>query len=482
MNVLVLGATGYVGGNLVPRLIERGHSVRCLVRDRRKLAGKPWLDSVEILEGDVLLPESVGECMNDIHAVYYLIHSMAAGDRDFEELDRRAAWNVSQAASKAGVRRVVYLGGLGVRESERSPHLRSRHEVGDILREGSVPVTEFRAAVIVGPGSVSFEMIHYLVNRLPIMICPRWVYTRTQPIAIADVLRYLAECLEHEESVGRVLDIGGPQIITYQDMMLALAEVLGLRRWLIRVPVLTPRLSSYWVNLVTPIKASIARALVEGLRSETVCENSDAEAMFAVEPMLFKDALRQAVARYGIPRHENDESGSVGSDVKPNAEASQILSDRREIDVKASASSAYGVISSVGGNNGWYFADWLWRLRGLIDRLLGGPGIRRGRKHPVRMGQGDTIDFWRAVLVTEGSYILLKAEMKVWGQAWLEFEIEEKDSSSCLIRQTAMYYPKGVVGLAYWYAVYPIHAVVFRGLIKAIGRRVEAATGGMQGT
>jgi uncharacterized protein YbjT (DUF2867 family) len=406
--------------------------------------------------------------MNDIGVVFYLIHSMGADERDFASLDRQAAQNVSREASRAKVARIIYLGGLGKKESEKSPHLRSRHEVGEVLREGSVAVTEFRAAVIVGRGSVSFEMIHYLVNRLPIMICPRWVYTRTQPIAVADVLRYLEECLERPETASRIIDIGGPDVMTYQDMMLTLAEVLRLRRWLIRVPVLTPRLSSYWVDLVTPIKASIARPLVEGLRSETVCENRDALDTFSFHPMRLDDAVRQAMRGYGVGE-------KCVPNERPVAGASQMLIDHRDANVDAPAGTVYQVISSIGGDNGWYYANWLWKLRGFIDRLLGGPGLRRGRRHPTHIEPGETLDFWRVVEAEEDSSLMLRAEMKVRGQAWLEFQVKPEGDKTCRLVQTAIFYPRGLIGLAYWYFVYPIHAVVFRGLIRAIVQRSKQA-------
>ena len=471
MNILVLGATGYVGGLLVPGLVDRGHNVRCLVRDRSKVADKSWANHVEISQGDVLKPETLADSMIDIDVVYYLIHSMGAAEKDFESLDRKAATNVSREAAKAEVSRTIYLGGLGRRESETSPHLRSRHEVGEVLREGSVPVTEFRAAVVVGIGSISFEMIHYLVNRLPVMICPRWVYTRTQPIAINDVLRYLTECLDLPETADRILDIGGPEIITYQDMMLILAKVLGLKRLLIRVPVLTPRLSSYWVNLVTPIRASIARPLVEGLRSETVCENHDALDIFGFQPITFKDAVRQAMRGYGISDVDKEADDTGFSYERPNMSASQMLRDHRETNVDAPAETVYRTIASIGGDNGWYYADWLWKLRGFIDRLLGGPGLRRGRAHPTHIEKGQTLDFWRVIEAEEGKCLMLKAEMKVWGQAWLEFWVREDGDIACRVEQTAIYYPKGVVGWAYWYCVYPIHAIIFKGLVRAIARR-----------
>ncbi|MBD3256787.1 DUF2867 domain-containing protein [candidate division GN15 bacterium] len=468
-SVLVIGATGYVGGRLVPRLLQRGHTVRCLARDSRKLSGKAWADSVEAVVGDVLKPDTLSETFKDIDYVYYLVHSMGSG-ADFAEADRRAARNVVAAAERVGVQRIIYLGGLGKRESGQSAHLRSRHETGDTLREGSVPVTEFRAAVIVGSGSVSFEMIHHLVNRLPVMICPRWVYTRTQPIGIADVLRYLVTSIEVPESTGRTFDIGGPEVLTYGQMMKVTAEVLGLRRFLIPVPVLTPRLSSYWVNLVTPVQGHIARPLIEGLRHETICENDNALKVFDIRPIAFPEAVRRAVARVRDHRVETFWTDASSVETAP-VDPSHLRLDERSMEVAASADEVFSVITTIGGDNGWYYGDWLWQIRGFIDQQLGGVGLRRGRRHPSHLAVGDALDFWRVEEYVAGQKLLLRAEMRVWGQAWLEFAVEPIGDKRCRLTQTARYYPKGLFGLVYWYSIYPIHAMVFRGMIRAVARR-----------
>jgi len=475
MNILILGSTGYVGGRLVPRLADQGYHLRCLVRDRGKADDRAWPPGVEIIEGDVLEPASLEKAMQDIEVIYYLIHSMAAGEERFENLDRTAAANVAKAASAAGVKRIIYLGGLGKRDTDQSPHLRSRHEVGNILREGPVPVTEFRAAVIVGSGSISFEMIHHLVNRLPVMICPRWVYTLTQPIAIADVLRYLVACPEYPESAGQILDIGGPKVLSYRDMMLMVARVLGLRRWLIRVPVLTPRLSSYWVNLVTPIPAHIARALIEGLRYETVCENDRAREIFDFDPISLAEAIERAVSLRREHRTETTWTDAASISAEPDHLDSHLFRDRRRLLIKAPAETVYGVIRAIGGENGWYYANWLWSLRGFIDKQLGGVGLRRGRRHPEDIKTGDALDFWRVMAVVPGERLLLRAEMKVWGQAWLELKVEQKGNDGTLLTQTASYYPRGLIGHIYWYTIYPIHTLVFRGLVRAIADRAEMA-------
>ena len=473
LTILVLGATGYIGGRLVPLLKERGHRVRCLVRDRKKAAGPGWED-VQLVEGDVLKPETLRGAFDEIDVVYYLVHSMTAGEKSFEERDRAAAQNVAQACARTGVARIVYLGGLGKRGESQSPHLRSRHEVGDILRSGSVPVTEFRAAVVVGSGSASFEMMHHLVNRLPLMICPRWVMIRTQPIAVADVLRYLVECVDRPETSGRVLDIGGPQMLTYRDMMLCTAKVLGLKRWVLPVPVLTPRLSSYWVNLVTPIPTSLARVLIESLRHETVCENRDADALFSFRPMAFEQAVRLAVEK--VRTHEVETkwtSASPPTDAKPDP--SHLQTDRRVVEVLAPADRLFREVASIGGDRGWYYADWLWKVRGFLDKQIGGVGLRRGRRHPTKLRAGDALDFWRVEEYEPGRRLLLRAEMKVWGAAWLEFAVEEVGADRSRLTQTATYYPRGLAGLLYWFGVYPLHAIVFRGLARSIAARAEAA-------
>lgn len=467
--VLVLGATGYVGGRLIPRLVDRGYRVRVMVRDRGKLEGRPWLPWVEAFQGDALRPETLDAAFHGAGAVYYLIHSMSA-EGDFEAVDRQVAANVAAAADKAGLHRIIYLGGLGRRDIEQSAHLRSRHEVGDVLRSGMTPVTELRAAVIVGSGSLSFELIHHLVNRLPAMICPRWVYTRTQPLAVRDVLSYLVQSLGREQTAGLTIDIGGPDVLTYRDMMLGVANILGLRRYMIPVPVLTPHLSSYWVNLVTPIRASLARALIESLRSETICENNLAEEHFDIQPLSFHRAAELALER--VRSHAVETTWTDATTVKPQSlDPSHLREDRRQLKIDASPERVFQVVASIGGDNGWYYGDWLWRLRGFIDQQFGGVGLRRGRRHPDQTSAGEALDFWRVQEYVPSRRLVLRAEMKVWGQAWLEFEVEPLPDSRSRLIQTARYYPRGLTGLVYWYSVYPLHAVVFRGLIKAIANR-----------
>jgi len=478
--ILLLGATGYVGGRLVPRLLREGHPVRCMARDPRKLVGRQW-SGVEIVRGDVLDPPSLTRAMAGCGVVYYLVHSMGGGEGSFVERDRLAAHNCVAAAAAAGVRRIIYLGGLGERSDSPSPHLRSRNEVGEILGAGSVPVTEFRAAMIIGSGSASFDMMHALVNRLPVMIAPRWVSTRSQPISIHDVLRYLVEALGVPASAGKVIDIGGADILTYKEMMHRLAGILGLTRRILVVPVLTPRLSSLWINLVTPISASLARALVEGLRSEMVCQSDLARRLFPFTPRGFNHSVVRALDRIRSSAVETTwSSASLAS--RPEADVTlsdaQLLSDVQVLEVAAPSDILYRVVSSIGGTNGWYYADSLWQLRGFMDKMIGGVGLRRGRRHPVELLPGDALDFWRAESVEPGRSLVLRAEMKVPGRAWLEFSVAPLSQTRSRLSQTARFYPRGLAGLAYWYGVYPAHAPIFSGMARAIARRAEALADG----
>jgi len=473
--ILVIGAGGYIGTRLVSKLVGVGHRVTCMVREPSRIATRLWSHSVEVMQGDALRAEDLAPAVAGVDAVYYLVHSMASSRGDFEELDRQAAVNLGTAARNAGVKRIIYLGGLGRRRNRQSRHLRSRHEVGDLLRESGVPVTEFRAAVVVGAGSLSFEMIHHLANRLPVMICPRWVVTRTQPVAIDDVLAYLVASLECRGSIGKTVDIGGPDVMTYREMMLRVARILGLRRCLIQVPVLTPRLSSYWVGLVTPVPVGPARALIEGLRHETICENDDARRLFDIAPIGFDEAAERALS--AVMPAEKSADPHRHESVIARIEPSHLLTDRRQVAVNAPVGVLFGVISSIGGDNGWYAADVLWRLRGLIDEALGGVGLRRGRRDPESLAVGEALDFWRVEELEADRRVLLRAEMKLPGKAWLEFQVDQRDHRTSLLTQTARFYPRGLPGIVYWYGIYPMHALVFRRLVKAIGARAEKKAG-----
>jgi uncharacterized protein YbjT (DUF2867 family) len=473
--ILVLGATGYVGGRLVPRLIEDGHDVSCLVRNPRRLESQPWSKHIKIYKGDVLDSSTLTAPFSETDIICYLIHSMGSGEENFEELDRTAAQNVASVAEASNTKRIIYLGGLGKTDGDQSPHLRSRNEVGEILKSYKTPVTIFRAAVIVGSGSLSFELIHHLVNRLPLMICPRWIYSKTQPIGIADVLTYLRKAIAEPLSVGKTIDIGGPDIMNYGDMMMAVAKELKLRRYLIPVPVLTPRLSSYWVNLVTPIPTSVANALIESLRYDTVCDNSLASEIFDIRPVLFKDAVSRALNSVASHNVETFWTGAGGDILPVEIDPSHLKEDKRTVELHTPVENLFSVIKSIGGKNGWYYANWLWRFRGFIDKQLGGVGLRRGRRDPDRISIGEPLDFWRVEDYIENKKLRLKAEMRVGGHAWLEFEVESIGKSKTRLTQTAQFYPRGLLGLLYWYSIYPVHALIFGGLIRSIAKRVVTA-------
>lgn len=468
--VLVLGATGYIGGRLVPRLLLHGHHVHCLVRSPKKLAGKNW-KNVEIIQGDVLKPETFGEAFEGVDVVFYLIHSMMGGKTEFEYEDRVAAENVAHAARLSSVKQIIYLGGLGERNTTRSAHLRSRHEVGDILRTSGIPVTEFRAGIIIGPGSASFEMIHHLVNRLPIMICPQWVNVKTQPIGVDDVLSYLVECVNNHAAKGEIIDIGTPEILTYKEMMLAVARVLQLKRFIFPVPVLTPKLSSYWMNFITPIPVSLARNLIESLRSETICENKKANELFSFQPATFEETVTRALERTQAGDLETKWTAASAPITEPDIDPSHLLTEKQMIDVETSSQNVFQVVSSIGGNNGWLFANWLWRIRGFLDKQIGGVGLRRGRRHATEIGIGEALDFWRVEDVKPGERLLLRAEMKLPGRAWLEYIVKQTGTARTTLIQTAKYYPKGLLGLLYWFGLYPLHSIMFRGLVNEIAKR-----------
>jgi len=477
--ILLTGATGYIGGRLVPRLLEAGHRVRCLARDPARLEGRDWLPRVEVVTGDCLRPETLPAAMEGVDTAFYLVHSMTGG-HDFEERDVMAARNFAMAAKAAGVRRIIYLGGLGDPATGLSDHLRSRQATGAALRETGVTVTEFRAAVIVGSGSLSFEIIRCLTERVPVMICPKWVYTRVQPIAIRNVLDYLAAALDTPESAGRVLEIGGADVTTYGGMLTGYARVRGLRRWLIPVPLLTPRLSSFWVHLVTPVPAAIARPLIDGLRNDVIVRDDAARRLFPqIEPLGYAAAVRLALENLDRGRVEtawSDAMMSSQGDAPPvqlTAREGMIL-ERRQYAVPASVEAVYRSFTQLGGATGWLYMDWAWRLRGALDRLLGGVGMRRGRRDPQDVRVGDAVDFWRVEAVGPNRLLRLRAEMKVPGRAWLEFQVEPRPGGGSLLSQTAFFAPRGLAGLLYWYTLYPIHALIFSGLVKRLARNAAA--------
>ena len=476
--ILVTGATGYIGGRLVPRLLQEGYRVRVLVRSRGRARSRPWFDQVEIVTGDVFDPQTPAKALAGVDSAYYLIHSLSQGS-NFHNLDLEAARAFGQASQRAGVDRIIYLGGLGDPEGNLSRHLQSRQATGQALREGGVSVTEFQAAVIVGSGSISFEMIRYLVERLPVMICPRWIYSRLQPIAVQDVLEYLVGALDTPASRGLTLEIGGKNATTYKGLMLGYAEKRGLRRLLLPVPVLTPRLSSYWVHWLTPIPSDITVALVEGLRNDVIVTDDLARTLFPhIEPQDYASAIDTVTNDLDEGRIDTSWSDAAGTTperkqpVRLESRQGMII-ERRHRRVAASAQAVYRVCTGIGAARGWYFANWTWRLRGMVDRLLGGAGLRRGRRHPDDLRIGDALDFWRVEDLKADRLVRLRSEMKLPGRAWLQFEVWDAQDGTTHLEQTAAFIPKGLTGLAYWYGLYPVHAWIFDGLARAIARRAE---------
>ncbi|HSD29823.1 MAG TPA: SDR family oxidoreductase [Vicinamibacteria bacterium] len=470
--VLVTGATGYIGGRLVPRLLEAGHRVRCLAREPRKLAGGRWVGAprVEVAAGDAANPASLRRAMEGCGPAYYLVHSMIAAGAEYARRDRAMAATFARAAEDAGLERIVYLGGLGELGAGLSEHLASRREVEAVLASGQTPVTVLRAAMIIGSGSASFEILRYLVERLPLMVTPRWVTTESQPIAVRNVVQYLVDCLAVPKTAGRTLDIGGPDVLSYRELMRIMAEERGLRRrYVIPVPVLTPRLSALWIHLVTPISHRIARPLAEGLRNRVVCRDDEAQRLMPQELLGVREAIRAALDRVAHDDVETTWSmaGPVPGD--PDWAGGTVFTDRRSLVVEAPLEAVWRAVVRIGGGHGWYAADGLWRLRGWIDRLVGGPGLRRGRRDPEEVGYGEALDLWRVTGIDRNRRLALRAEMKLPGEALLEFAMEPVAGGTRLT-QTARFLPRGLAGLAYWYAVLPLHAVVFRGMLEGVRR------------
>jgi len=472
--IALTGATGYVGGRLAQRLLGSGHDLHCLVRSKQKLEARSWSQHERVSIGtmDMLDVDRMTEEMTGCKVAYYLIHSMQS-TRDYAEHDRKLATNFARAAHRAGVERIIYLGGLGEMEEDLSPHLQSRREVERCLGSTPVPVTTFRAAMIIGSGSASFEILRYLVERLPVMVTPKWVKTESQPISILDVLYYLEACLDCPESIGRTIDIGGSRVVTYRELMRDMAKELGLRpRLVIPVPVLTPRLSSYWIHFVTPVSARIAQPLAQGLCNRVVCRNDDASRLFEHRPLSPRDAIKRALQREVSNEVMTSwmDAGRVPGD--PDWSGGKVFIDRREVTVDATPECVYEAVRIIGGGHGYYAADWLWRVRGFMDKAIGGPGLRRGRRDRKELAFGDALDFWRVLHADPGSRLALYAEMKLPGTATLEFDIikGEAPGSPTTIVQVARFRPRGLLGLAYWYSIKPLHGIVFNGMLDGIRR------------
>lgn len=475
--VCLTGGTGYIGGRLLPLLEARGVRVRCLTRRPESLESRVS-SATRVVRADVLDRESLSAALKGVEAAYYLIHSMGTRG-DFEENDRTAAANFAAAAREDGVRRIIYLGGLGDPDQQLSPHLRSRHEVGKMLQSSGAQVIEFRASIIIGSGSLSFELIRSLVERLPMMICPRWVSTPAQPIAVEDVLQYLLAALDLDEDGSQIYEIGGPDQVSYRDIMREYARHRGLRRLMISVPVLTPRLSSLWLGLVTPVYARVGRKLIEGVRNPTLVRDPATLDAFAIRPRGLRDAIRRALVNEDRQFAETrwSDALSAGGDLPKRGGkrfGSRIV-DSRVVDVDAPLDVAFAPIRRIGGRTGWYCANWLWRVRGLLDLMVGGVGMRRGRRDPDNLQVGDALDFWRVEAFQPERRVRLAAEMRLPGRAWLEFEVSEHEGKS-KIRQTAIFDPVGLRGLTYWYALYPLHQLVFAGMLKGIARAARTGT------
>jgi uncharacterized protein YbjT (DUF2867 family) len=469
--ILLTGATGYVGARLLTALLDRGARVRCLARRPEAVALRPGL---EVVAGDVLDADAVRRALEGTTVAYYLVHALGAPDR-FQQLDRRGAATFAEAARAAGVRRIVYLGGLGTGPG-LSEHLASRQEVGRILASTGVETIEFRASIIIGSGSLSFDLVRSLTERLPVMVTPRWVRTRTQPIAIEDVIAYLVAALDLSSRGSEIFEIGGAEVATYGDLIREYARQRKLRRLLIPVPVLTPRVSSLWLGLVTPVYARVGRTLVESLPHETVVRDPAALARFDVRPRGYRAAIARALANEDRELAETRWSDAFSAAARgtwtSGAEPAGRLVDTRARAVAASPEQAFAPIRRIGGTAGWYSLDDLWRLRGLVDLLLGGVGLRRGRRDPETPAVGSALDFWRVEAYEPDRLLRLRAEMRLPGRAWLQFEVDG-DGDGSVIRQTAIFDPVGLAGLLYWYALLPVHDLVFRGMLAGIA--TEAA-------
>lgn len=470
--ILLTGATGYVGGRLLTRLVAAGYKIRCLARNPEFLADR-GTDQVQVAQGDVLDPATLRTAFQDMDVCFYLVHSMGQA-KGFEALDRQAATAFGQAARAAGVSRIIYLGGLGDEADDLSPHLRSRQEVGRILRDSGVLTLELRASIVIGSGSLSFEMIRSLTEKLPVMVTPQWVNVEAQPIGIEDLLQYLVDSVEIPLAESRVVEIGGPDAVTYRYLMAEYARIRGLKRLMVPVPVLTPGLSSLWLGLVTPLFARIGRKLIDSIRHATVITQPEGQKIFAIQPMGISQAMELALRNEDKAYAETRWSDSIASAGLDSGYGGLRLGNRlvdsRVISVDVPPEQAFEPIAKIGGENGWYAYNWLWALRGSIDLLVGGVGMRRRRPDNRSLRPGDSLDFWRVEVFKPPHHLKLRAEMKVPGKAWLEFEVQSAAEGST-IRQTAVFLPKGLSGLLYWYGIYPVHALVFGGMIRAIGRR-----------
>jgi uncharacterized protein YbjT (DUF2867 family) len=476
MNILVTGASGYIGGRLVPRLVAEGHHVTCLVRNTERLNGHRF-KNVEIRQGDLLNPDSLKGVMQDVEVAYYLVHSMADGVHGYIARDHTAASNFGDVAKAAGVKRIIYLGGLGKCDKFISPHLEARQQVGDMLRCTGVPVTEFRAAIVIGSGSMSFEMIRYLTERLPILFTPKWITTFCQPIAIENVLDYLTLSLNEPRSVGSIYEIGGPDILTYEGIMQGYATARQLKRKLVNLPILTMRILAIGADVVTPLPYPYLRILIEGLRSEVVVHDPSAQEVFKIKLIPYRQAVQQALMRHGSGEVETFWAEAQAG-LQPgltHKDTEGMFIEQRRTASTAKPESVFAIFTRIGGKRGWYYADWLWQLRGWLDQLVGGEGMGRGRRHPDELQPGGVLDGWRVEMIEAGRLIRLWFEMKAPGPAWLQFEAQPRSEGGTLLILTAFFEPHGIPGLLYWYSLYPFHLLIFKGMSRAILRLAESS-------
>jgi len=481
--ILVTGATGYIGGRLVPRLLEAGHQVRCLVRDPSRLQGRPWLHQVEIFTGDALDPASLLSAMQGVKMAYYLIHGLQGG-RHKAERDLQAARNFASAAETACLERIIYLGELVDPSANLSPYLRARHETGYLLRQGGVPVTELRAGMVIGSGSLLFEMIRYLTEHQPLLVCPRWFYTIAQPIAIRNVLDYLLAVLDSPDSQGRLIEIGGVDRLSYAQMCHEYADLRGFKRLMLPAPVYAPRLSAWWVHMLTPLHCRALLPLIEGLHAESIVQEKTAQQLFPQVQLLdFKTAVHLALGRV-----ENDDVETSWADALVTSagdrrpytftlQEGMMIEERRKL-LDLTPEPIYQAFTGLGGSRGWLYMDWSWDIRGWLDKLVGGVGLRRGRRNPDELFVGEALDFWRVEAIEPDRLLRLRAEMRVPGKAWLQFQATPQPDGKTLLTQTAYFAPRGLAGLLYWYSMYPFHLFIFSGMLNKVADRADRLAAG----
>ena len=483
--IAVTGATGYVGGRLVPFLLQRGYQVRCLVREPKKLDQRPWrnVEGVEVVQCDLKDQAKLTEQLNGCSAAYYLVHSMISAGEEYAKADQELATKFARACESAHVERIIYLGGLGEVNEQLSEHLNSRRNVETALASTNVPLTTLRAAMIVGSGSGSFEILRYLVNRLPIMVTPKWVCTECQPVAIIDVLHWLAESLQEPKTIGKTLEIGGADIHSYNELMQITAKELGLRkRIIITVPFLTPRLSSAWISLVTPVTYRLARPLAAGLSNRVIVGDKSVQAYMPHEALSSREAIQRAINVTDLDRVPTIWSAAGVMPGDPDWAGGKVYVDERSIEIDADAESVFRAVCRIGGGHGWYAGNALWKIRGLMDQLVGGPGLRRGRRHTEDISYGEALDFWRVVGIEKNKSLVLRAEMKLPGKAQLEFNLAplETTQKATKLTMTARYRPKGLIGNLYWYSVLPLHNLVFGGMLRGIRDTAVSIKNGVQ--